>query len=120
MLTARRAATVPRFLWFPSEVAIRASHCRGIIGGRAAGRSASSRCLSRLGGEGPSLSTYPAHSVGPWMIKILLGFLLSVLVWWLLTDRDEPDAEQTDGQPTDGQEADGSSSSSPDDHLPTT
>jgi hypothetical protein len=54
------------------------------------------------------------------MIKILLGFLLSVLVWWLLTDRDEPDAEQTDGQPTDGQEADGSSSSSPDDHLPTT
>ncbi len=47
------------------------------------------------------------------MIKILLGFLLSVLVWWLLTDRDEPDAEQADDR-----QADDSSSSSPDDHLP--
>jgi hypothetical protein len=49
------------------------------------------------------------------MIKILLGFLLSVLVWWLLTDRDEPDAEQTDSP-----QADDSGSSSPSDHPPAT
>jgi hypothetical protein len=47
------------------------------------------------------------------MIKILLGFMLSVLVWWLLTDRDEPDAEQPDSQ-----QADDSGSSSPNDHAP--
>ncbi len=46
------------------------------------------------------------------MVKILLGFLLSVLVWWLLTDRDEPDTGQTDNRPADD------SSSSSDDHLP--